>query len=818
MTFSLRLLGGTSIEGPDGALTGRATQRHRLALLAMLAASTRGGITRDKLIAYLWPESDDERARRSLSDSIYRINKALGDEAVLAVGDELRLDQTRLTSDVAAFAEALERRDWERAVEAYTGPFLDGFHLSNAPEFERWLDGERDALARRYGAALESLAEGKAAAGDPKAAVTVWRRRAALDRYDSRIAIRLMEALDAAGNRAGALQHARIHAQLLEDEFGTGPDAEVLALVERLRAPVREERSRTVPTSGDAAEASEAEAEPVEPAEGRISPPPGVTFPLPRTGRGRRHRLSLPAMLLGIAVLAAVGIGLLRASRSDPTPAGPPGIAVLPFENPSPDEESLFFADGVTEDVLTNLSRVADFRVIARASVMQYRDSGKPIPEIARELGVQYVLRGSVRRSHDDVRITAQLIDARTNANVWAQTYDRRLEDIFAVQSDIARRVVDALEGELTTGVAAGIDRAPTEDLVAYNLYLRGRYFWHRRTEDGLLQSAGFFESAVERDSGFARAWAGLADAYSVLAFYDYLPPGEAYPKAKQAATRALAIDETLAEAHASLGYITLYFDWNADRAEAEFRRAIELNPSYSVAHQWYANLLVATGRFEEADREMSRAREVNPLSQIANLALGWVYYHAGRYEDAVRQYDMALEMDPEWDLAFLFRGLALEELGRADEAIASLQHAVELSGGSGITLAALAHAHAGAGERERARELLTRLIDATEVGRYQPSFEIAKVHVALGHTEEAIRWLERAFDEHSHSMVFLEVDPQLASMRDDPDFRRIVERVALVEPEALEPANDNVGDGRPHEVLVVASSPRARAGASPRS
>lgn len=809
MSFSLRLFGGASIEGPDGPLAGRAAQRHRIALLALLAATPRGGVTRDKLIAHLWPERDAERARHALSDSVYRINKALGKEAVLAAGDELRLDPERLPSDLAAFREALEEDDWERAIGVYAGPFLDGFHLPKAAEFERWLDGERDRLARRYASALEALAEERAAAGDPTGAVAAWRRRAAHDRYDSRIAVRLMQALEAAGNRAGALRHARIHARLLEQEFGTGPDPHVLALAERLReAPAPKRPAAAGPTAKaprgrpEGRETPEGlreapQASPRTPAVPRDAPAeePAASSGTPAAGAGaargdpaRPHRARRPLFgaAVGAALLVLAAVGARLAWESAATPSSPPSpsasIAVLPFENLSPDEENRYFGDGVTEDILTNLSSFGDLRVIARASVMQYRDRRRPIPQIAKELGVGYILEGSVRRADDRVRITAQLVDAEMNAQVWAETYDRKLEDVFAVQSDIARTVAGALEAELAPEVAQRIARAPTDDLDAYNLYLRGRFFWHLRTEEDLRRSARFFEQAVERDPGYARAWAGLADAYSVLAFYDYLPPRTAYPEAKEAATRALAIDETLAEAHASLGYITLYYDWDGAKSEAEFRRAIELNPSYTVGHQWYANLLVAMGRFEEAAREMTRAREVNPLSLIANGALGWVYYYAGRYEDAVRQCDLALEMDADWDLGYLWRGLALERLDRTEEAIRSFRRAVRLSGGSGITVAALAHALAGAGETGEARELVTGLIEAGEEGRYQPSFEIAKVHVALNEKEEALRWLERAYEERSHSMVFLKVDPQLAPLRSEPGFRPLLEKVGLEE------------------------------------
>lgn len=800
--LSLRVFGGASIEGPEGPLTGRAAQRHRLALLALLAASPRG-MTRDKLVGYLWPEKDAERARHALSDSVYRIHRALGEQTVVAAGDELRLDPESLPSDLAAFRESLDRGAWEAAIDTYGGPFLDGFHLPGAGEFERWVYGERQRLARQYAGALESLAEERTARGDLTGAAETWRRRAAHDRCDARVAMRLMEALEAAGNRAAALRHARIHAQLLEREFGTGPDPEVAALADRLRATREAEEHAgselaADPSVGGGGKGSEGSSDAARPVERESGPedgehvrreadgPPssegsGVESPSPPGPLYHADALRRPALVTVALLAAAAGIwlaGLWERGADDPDPAA--SVAVLPFDNLSSIEENRYFVDGVTEEILTRLARIGDLRVIARASVVPYRDTDRSLPEIAEELSVSHVLQGSVRRSGDRVRITARLVDVAGNTQLWAESYDRQLKDVFGVQTDIATRVADALEGRLGSEASDRIEDAPTHDLEAYNLYLRGRYFWHRRTEEGLRESARLFQQAVQRDSGYARAWSGLADAYSVLAFYDYLPPHTAYPRAREAAQRALSIDETLASAHASLGYIALYYEWDAGRAEDEFRRAIELNPNYSVAHQWYANLLVATGRFEEAVREMSLARQVNPLSLIANGALGWVHYYAGRYAQAVRQCDRALEMDPDWDLGYLWRGLALEQAGRHGTSIRSLRRAVELSGGSAISVAALAHTLATAGRVREARGLLERLTEEEDGSRYRPSFEIAKVHLAMGEDRAALDWLERAYRERSHSMVFLEVDPQLAPLRTASRFRRLVNLVGL--------------------------------------
>ncbi|MGH7576931.1 MAG: tetratricopeptide repeat protein, partial [Longimicrobiales bacterium] len=630
-----------------------------------------------------------------------------------------------------------------------------------------------------------------------------WSRLAAHDPYSSRYAIGLMVALAAAGNRAAALRHARIHAQLLEQEFGTKPDPEVAALAGQLHAEPAavkhtEAQPESSPPAGHAkpvetrpaahgssdevggavvpshAAADSARREPVE--DVRLANPPAASSGFGGSDRGRRE--AFVALVAGI-VLAILAIASLLAWPRPETQAASSRvrIAVLPFDNLSANEENQYFADGITEDILTNLAGIRGLLVVSSASVRADVEPRKTIPELARDLGVDYILRGSVRRADERVRITAQLVDAKADAHAWAETYDDRLEDIFAVQSEIAKRVAAELDAEIVSGVEERLEREPTTDLVAYNLYLRGRYYWHRRTEADLLQSARFFERAVERDPGFARAWAGLADAYAVLAFYDYLPPATAYPNAKHAADRALAIDPSLAEAHASLGYIALYYDWDWLRAEAAFQRSIELNPSYTVAHQWYANHLVAMGRFDEAEREMSLAREVNPLSLIANGALGWVYFYARRFDEAVRQCELALEMDPDWDLGHLWRGQAYEEMGSTEDAIASLRRATELSRGSGISVAALAHAYVTSGDRESALELLAELVTADG---YRPSFEIAKVQLALGDADRAIEWLERAYDQHAHSMAFLMVDPQLETLHSDPRFVQLVAKVGL--------------------------------------
>ncbi|MGI9179239.1 MAG: BTAD domain-containing putative transcriptional regulator [Longimicrobiaceae bacterium] len=782
MSFLLKLFGGASVETASGPLTGRAVQRRRLALLALLALARSRGFSRDKLIAYLWPESDAERGRHLLSDSVYRINQALGGSAISGAGDELRLSPQVLPSDVGEFEEALERGEWERAVDIYAGPFLDGFYVPEAANFERWMEGERERLAGEYTRALESLAKEAEAAGDRSRAVEWWRRLAAHDPYNSRAALHLMEALEAAGERARALQHFRVLETLLREEFGTEPDPRILAMAERLRqeTPV----SKPAPEEGTMSD-REGEAETFPAPQVPTAPPelpaPGSRPPIETLRHAARRwrrprRRSMVTALFCVALIAgawAVSRSYSRAAAPAPTPT----IAVLPFLDMSPGKDQEYFSDGITEELINTLMQVEGLRVAARTSVFGYKDKNVDVREVGETLGVATVLEGSIRKSGSKLRITAQLVSTDDGYHLWSEAYEREMEDVFAIQEEISRAIVTILKGKLVDRGDIALAESSTDDPEAYNLYLQGRYFWHTRTEEGLRKAAEYFGRAVERAPDYARAYVGLADAYAVLGFYDYLPPREAFPRANAAAKRALELDGSLAAAHATLGYVALYYEWNAAAAEAEFQRSIALDPSYSKAHQWYANLLTAMGRFDQAAREMRQAQELDPLSLVANAALGWVLYYAGQYERAIEQCGRTLELDSSFELAYLWSGLALEQLGRMDEAREMLEHANTLSRGSAISLAALARTHALSGRRNEAVSLLEQLENRGQKG-YVPPFEVAKVYVALGERGKGIEWLEKAYEQRSHSMVFLKVDPQLAVLRLDPHFAQLVKKV----------------------------------------
>jgi tetratricopeptide (TPR) repeat protein len=377
------------------------------------------------------------------------------------------------------------------------------------------------------------------------------------------------------------------------------------------------------------------------------------------------------------------------------------------------------------------------------------------------------------------MRITVQLVDVSSGFPLWSDSFDRGVEDILQVQDDIARSIVEALRGRLLPASAEAVPGRSEVGFEGYDLYLRGRYLWHRRTGPALRDALRLFEEAVSISPGFARGYVGVGDAYAILGFYEFLAPEEAFPRARDAALRALELDATLAPAHATLGYVALYHEWNWERAEAEFRRAIELDPGYSTAHQWYGNYLTAMGRFADAEAAMRRAMELDPLSLIANAALGWVYYYGGEPARAIEQLRRTHELDSEFDLARLWEGQALEELGRYEEAVAAIEEAAEIDGGSDVVMAALARARALHGRPDLAMEVLEGFGDRGDES-WLPAYDIARVHEALGDHQAAFLWLQRALDGRSHSMVFLQVDPAFSGLRSDPRFDELVRTVGL--------------------------------------
>lgn len=507
------------------------------------------------------------------------------------------------------------------------------------------------------------------------------------------------------------------------------------------------------------------------------------------TTRSRLARYASAAAALLVVVLGAFWMVNRRASSSSARNLVV-AVAVLPFIDLSSLKDQEYFSDGITEELITTLSQIEGMHVPSRTSTFAFKGKGTDIKEVGRALAASHIVEGSVRREGERFRISVQLVNVADGYHLWAETYDGDTKDVFAIQTTIARTVAEKLRGKLVS-TAPAVASSPAAEVhpEAYDLYmkgrhslyLKGRYAWYRRSEDGLRTAASYFQQAVNVAPRYARAHAGLADAYAVLGFYDYLPPREAFTTAERAATQALTLDSALGGPHATLGYVNLYYHWDWPRAEAAFQRAIAVDPTYSTAHQWYANLLTAMGRFDDAEREMRRAQELDPLSLIANAALGWVFYFAGDYEQSIAQCRQTLELDPEYALAVIWSGWSMEALGRTPEAIAQYRRAISLTSGSALSVASLARALAASGDRAQATVQLKELEARGARGQYVPAYELAKIHTALGNRDRAFEWLARAYEQRSHSLVFLQVDPQLKSLRGDPRFRRLVGDVGLV-------------------------------------
>ena len=474
-----------------------------------------------------------------------------------------------------------------------------------------------------------------------------------------------------------------------------------------------------------------------------------------------------------IEVFKVAGFGEQAAKTAQTALPRSNRVAVLPFSNIGPDRADEFFADGMTEETISSISKTEGLRVIARTSVMKYKGTNKPVSEIGKELGVTSLIEGSVRKAGEKVRISVQLVDASTEESKWSQEYDRELRDIFAVQSDIAQKVAEALR--LTVGGQALVQHSkPTISTEAYIHYLRGRQAWNKRSEEGLKQAIGFFEKAMEVDDQYAKAYTGLADSYATLALLEIAPPREAYPKAKEAVGKALMLDPQLAEAHTSLGLIRFQYDWDWSGAEDEFKEAIRLNPSYAPAHHFLADYLKAMGRFEEALQEISRAQELDPLNLAINTGVGHVLYLSRQYDKAIDQYRKAVDLDPSFTPTHIWFGRPYLEKGMFSEAIAELETAVRLSDEGTLALAMLGHGHASAGNKDEAMRILNKLIERSKT-RYVPSYWIAVVYNGFHDREQVIKWLKRAYEERSSWLVWTNVEPRFEWLRGDKEFSSLM-------------------------------------------
>lgn len=758
----LRTFGGLSLEKENARLDDLASQRKALALLAILARSGESGIGREKLMTLLWPESDMERARGALKQMLHTIRRQLAAPDVIVGTSELSLDSSLIATDVGEFADHLKRHELEAAVDLYHGPFLDGVHIDKASEFSRWQDAERDALHRDYLGALEKLARASESEGRIHDALVWWRRYSAADPLDSRGAVGLMTALDAAGDRTGALRHAQNHQALLKSELDANPNADVSALADKLRASTGTPRMQMHITDAPAAGTRD------------LGDVPTHRFPKLRIAL--ISAAALVAVVAGGTMISASYRGSTRnAVSTNASPAHT--IAVLPFTNMSADRREEYFSDGLTDELIGTLSHVRALQVASRTSAFAFKGQNRDIRAIGRMLNVRTVLEGSVRKVGDRVRVTAQLINADDGYHLWSETFEREGPDIFAIQSDLALRITRALQTELTPEERERIVRPRTTNDVAHTYLMQARYFALQRRSGSLAKAIDYFRKAIEADPNYAEAYAGLASVYPPLGVRGYISSSEGRERMRAPAMKAVALDSSLAEAHTALGGYFYAFEWKWTDAEREFKTAIELDRS--EAHGWYSVYLIAMHRFDEAVREARMGTVLAPLAAISFSQFAYTLVAAGRADLAMQPINTAIELDsglsqPHWTL-----GLVYESAGKREESLREFNKAATLARGGAIETAYYGRALALAGKRDEALRILDSLKSSTSKTKiYTP--QVALLFDAVGQRKAAIDWLEISAQQKHPGFPHGVAEPGFAALRRDPRFRALLKSNAL--------------------------------------
>lgn len=455
-------------------------------------------------------------------------------------------------------------------------------------------------------------------------------------------------------------------------------------------------------------------------------------------------------------------------------------VAVLPLLNVSGDASAEYLSDGITESIINTLSQLPALRVLARSTVFRYKGLDVDPISLGREMNVRAVLSGRLIQLGDSLIIRTELVDTDTGWQLWGEQYNRKTSDLLSVQEEISRHISEKLRTRLSGAEEARLAKRHTSNTEAYQTYLKGRYHWNKRTQEGIEKGIEYFKEAIALDPNYSLAYAGLADSYALLGAVEYaaLSPSEAMQQAREATLKALEIDDTLAEAHASLAYVRI-FDWNWPEAEREYLRSIELNPNYATARHWYAHYLTAMGRQTEAIIQIKLARELDPLSLPINSGMGWHHYLTRQYDEAIREYGKTLELNENFYMAHFLLGMTYEQVGSYTEALASYERAIKLSGSSPAMLAAPGHAFAMLGRRDEARQVLAEL-HALSARQFVSPYQVAVIHAALGETDQAFDWLSRACDVQSEALIWFAVDPLLDSLRPDPRFAVIMERIGL--------------------------------------
>ena len=822
--LELRTLGQLAIHSDESdRANGAATQRKPLALLAYLAAAGSRGASRDRILACFWPESDEERGRQALRQLLYALRRDLRAPDLFHEGTALTINPLVLTSDLSAYRAAVDGQDWETAVRLYRGSFLDGFYLQDAPEFERWAESERLQLAEQHRAALERLAARAADSGDHRSAVQWWRRLAEDDPLNSRVTMRLMEELAAAGELERAIECGRAHASRLTNDLGTGPDPEVARLAESLRA-VRP-AARLVPT------------EPVRPVPVQSNEPDARAL-VANPSRLRTVGVRVGALSLGL-LAAGLGLGLYRGGPNVTvaTAATPRVVAVLPFEDQSPASEDRYFGRSLPEELARQLAQVASLRVIGPGATRAYRDSTDGLDKLTRSTRADGVVEGTVRVAEGRLTITVRLVQAGTSRTLWSQRYSRGLSDVFAVRSEMTRGIATALGASITPADTRRLALVPTTDIGAYELYLRSTALSHvNRAEN--LAGISLLQQAMSRDSGFAFGLAMLARRYL---FHALLVDSTYGDSGFAAARRALALQPDLGTAHFALGDL-LGMAGRPSAARLEYLRAIDLDPSELPAMVDLSDADLTLGRYDEALYWALRAVRASPTSTGFYAHAGMALYSLGVDEVTERWLVSAERRWPDYERFTIDRALLDYVRGRDSAAVDRLRHyvarhpgneeaAVALAGFAALagtddaeslvaerlrvspvgaaygpapesfrTLLALLRRRAGDGAGARVLEdtALAAAHALAKSDREDSAFstELAALYALRGQHAAALGWLERAYHAGYKNYRFLRRDPCFAGLREQASFRALLARmeadVAAMRRRAVE-ANDSL-------------------------
>lgn len=795
LMFQLQTFGSVDLRNPTGqSVQSVLAQPRRMALLLYLAAvAPQRFHRRDALLALLWPESDAAQGRAALSQAIYFLRRSLCDSVVISRGKEdVSVDAAHLQCDVLSFEAALQAGRKEEALALYGGNFLEGFHVPDAPEFERWVESQRARFREQARSAALGLSKEKEAARDLGGSLRWARAALAIVPMDEVVLRQLLSVLGDAGECGEALREYEAFTERLRSELALEPSVETQALVQELRSSgaitlvAAGISNQTIPPGDSEVDPAGARADIPAVSVARVNPVLPHEDGLSPYQQRKPIRRGVVSAALATATLVGLGASawylsesqsaLAATQRASTAPAVERSIAVLPFVNMSSDPEQEYFSDGITEELLNVLARLPQLRVPARTSSFSFKGKDVGIDSIARALKVRHILEGSVRKSGDQVRVKAQLIDAETGYHLWGQTYDRKLSDVFAVQDEIAREIVNRLRLELPRAEGP-LANEETRDPEAHMLVLKAVEIRKRATPEAFAQAEALLKQALQRDSRYARAYAELATVYDFSVYYGYAPAEASYAKARDLSRRALALNPGELRAHLVLASLALVQDWNWVAAERHYAQAVKSNPGSAAAYIRQAWLLMRLGRTEESLAAVRRAVELEPIDGGSYANLGEMHVYAGQPDKAREALLEAHRLKPDNPIGLMHLTLIESLLDRHQEAIRWAERARRAEPKSQFTLGALAYAHARAGNRALAERALAELRDLPGTSAYM----LATAHAGLGNREQALHQLEKAVEQHDAPFVsFLGVDPVFRNYQAEPRVQRLLKEMRL--------------------------------------